>query len=120
LVEPEGRDTFDSNRIYKFSRIARFKETRQLDTFTLSRQIDLNRPDLALRVLNQILKEGERPERILGGLRYAWERSAAHPVEMKKRLKFLLNCDLEIKTGKLKPSFSLEKLVISLCGLSRQ
>ena len=114
----EKRDDF-INRIYKFTRIIRFKETRRLDAFILSRQIDLNRPDLALRVLNQILKEGERPERILGGLRYAWERSAAHPVEMRKRLKFLLNCDLEIKTGKLKPSFALEKLVLSLCGLTK-
>ena len=111
----EKKDGF-INSVYRFTKAIRFKETKQLDTFFLSRQIDLNRPDLALRVLNQILKEGERPERILGGLRYAWERGIAHPVEMKRRLKLLLNCDLEIKTGKLKPGFALEKLVISLCG----
>lgn len=104
------------NRISKFARIIRFRAIMQLDTFTLNRQIDLKRPDLALRVLNQILKEGERPERILGGLRYAWERGVATPFEMKKRLSLLLNCDLEIKTGKLKPAFALEKLVINLCG----
>jgi DNA polymerase III delta subunit len=111
----EKKDGF-INSVYRFTKVISFKETKQLDTFFLSRQIDLNRPDLALRVLNQILKDGERPERILGGLRYAWERGIAHPVEMKKRLKLLLNCDLEIKTGKLKPVFALEKLVISLCG----
>ena len=112
------RDEF-INRIYGFIKATRFNEARKLDTFVLSRQIELNRPDLALRVLNQILKAGERPEMILGGLRYAWEKGIAHPVEMKRRLKLLLNCDLEIKTGKLKPAFALEKLVISLCGLGK-
>lgn len=114
----ERKDEF-INSICRFTKIIRFKETRQLDAFTLNRQIELKRPDLALRVLNQILKDGERPERILGGLRYAWERGVAQPAEMKKRLKFLLNCDLEIKTGKLKPAFALEKLVISLCGFGK-
>jgi DNA polymerase III delta subunit len=111
----EKRDEF-INRISKITRIIRFREIRQLDTFTLNRQIELKKPDLALKVLNQILKEGERPERILGGLRYAWERGIDTPFEMKKRLSLLLNCDLEIKTGKLKPAFALEKLVINLCG----
>jgi len=29
-----------------------------------------------------------------------------------------LGADLEIKTGRLKPTFALEKLVVSLCGFS--
>jgi DNA polymerase III delta subunit len=114
----ERKDEF-LNTISRSCKVARFQETSKPDTFTLVRQIDLNKPDLALRALNQILNDGERPERILGGLRYAWERGVAHPAEMKRRLKLLLNCDLEIKTGKLKPVFALEKLVIGLCGLSK-
>ena len=67
--------------------------------------------------LSKLLEEGERPERILGGLRYAWERDAASPLETRRRLKALLTCDIEIKTGKIKPVFALERLVIKLCGL---
>lgn len=114
----EKRDAF-INGVFRSARVLRFKEVSRPDTFILSRQIELRRPDMALKVLNQILKEGERPERVLGGLRYAWERSCAHPEEMRRRLKSLLNCDLEIKTGKLKPAVALEKLVISLCGLAK-
>lgn len=77
----------------------------------------MNKPDYALRILNELLRNGERPERILGGLRYAWEREFTPGVEAKRRLKLLLNCDINIKTGKLKPNFALEKLVISLCSL---
>ncbi len=112
----EKKDEF-INLIYKFTKVVRFRETRPLDVFALSRQIQLGKADLALRILNQILREGERPERILGGLRYAWERDVTYPVDIKRKLKLLLNCDLEIKTGKLKPAFALEKLVVSLCGL---
>jgi hypothetical protein len=57
--------------------------------------------------------------RILGGLGYTWERDVMAPLEAKRRLKLLLNCDVEIKTGRLKPNFALEKLVISLCGAAK-
>jgi DNA polymerase III delta subunit len=105
------------NSLFRYAKVYRFKETVPLDAFALNRQIALKRPDYALRVLSKLLEEGERPERILGGLRYAWERDAASPLETRRRLKALLNCDIEIKTGKIKPVFALERLVIKLCGL---
>ncbi len=64
----------------------------------------------------RLLENGERPERILGGLRYAVEKTTYHPLESKKRLKFLLNCDTDIKTGRLKAEFALERLVVALCA----
>jgi len=107
------------NHVYRYAKVYHFKETKQPDTFTLSRQIALKKPDYALRVLNQLLKAGERPERILGGLRYSLERDAAGALTMKRRLRLLLNCDIDIKTGRLKPVFALERLVINLCGLRK-
>ncbi len=104
--------------IYKNAKIMRFKENPRIDTFTLNRSISMRKPDYALCVLDQLLKEGERPERILGGLRYAWEKDATGRPQARKRFKLLLSCDLEIKTGKLKPVFALEKLVVSLCSLT--
>lgn len=103
----------------RYAKTYYFKETKRPDTFTLNRQIALKRPDYALRVLNQLLKAGERPERILGGLRYSLERETAPPLEMKRKLRFLLNCDIDIKTGKIKPVFALERLIIKLCGLGK-
>lgn len=103
-------------RICRYAQIYHFKETARLDTFYLSRQIDLKRGDFALRILNQLLKEGEKPERILGGLRYIWQREITEPLQIRKRVKLLLNCDLEIKTGRLRPDFALEKLVVRLCS----
>ena len=99
-------------------KVLRFKETVNPDTFVLNRQIELRKADSALRLLEQLLKNGEAPERILGGLRYAWEKQGDRNVSSKRKLKLLLGCDLEIKTGRLKPAFALEKLVISLCSFA--
>ena len=114
----EPRDEFLS-RISKYAQAYYFKEIIPPDTFMLVRQIDLRRPDYALRLLSQLLQNGERPERILGGLRYAWERNLSHPLEKRKRLRLILNCDIDIKTGRLKACFALEKLVVNLCCLSK-
>lgn len=114
----EKGDRFISN-LYRYSKAFRFKESIHPDAFDLSRQISMKRPDYALKILNQLLKEGEKPERILGGLRYAWEKDITPALEVKRRLKLLLNCDLDIKTGRLKPNFALEKLVLGLCGLTK-
>lgn len=104
--------------INKYVKILRFKETLPLNTFTLGRQIEERRPDNALKILSQLIKDGERPERILGGLRYSLENNMRNAVGLRRRIKLLLNCDIEIKTGKLKPVFALEKLVVNLCALS--
>ena len=97
--------------------VLRFKETVNPDAFVLNRQIELRKTDFALRILNQLLKNGEAPERILGGLRYSWEKQGIVAGDARRKLKLLLNCDIEIKTGRLKSAFALEKLVVSLCGI---
>lgn len=107
-------------QVVKKSRVMRFKETIPPDTFALARNIEAGRQDYALRVLHQLLKKGEKPERILGGLRYGLLRSASSVLEKKKRLRLLLACDVEIKTGRLKPVFALEKTVVGLCGWVRR
>ncbi|MCM8801054.1 MAG: hypothetical protein NC912_03455 [Candidatus Omnitrophica bacterium] len=100
-----------------FVKIHRFKQSYLLNTFTLIRQIELNHPETALKVLNQLLEGEEKPERLLGSLRSAFQSHLLNPIIFKKRLKALLHCDLEIKTGRLNPHFALEKLIINLCYL---
>ncbi len=99
--------------------IMRFRETTNPDAFALARQIESRKADPALRLLNQLLNNGEAPERILGGLRYAWEKNNLGTQEARRMLKLLLACDIEIKTGRLKPACALEKLIVSLCCLAQ-
>jgi DNA polymerase III delta subunit len=112
--EDNLRDSF-IQQLKRCAKVSHFKETVRLNTFTLARYIELGKADYALSVLNQLLTDGERPERIIGGLRYNWERKTVSAYQKKRELRFLLECDLDIKTGRLKPNLALEKLVISLC-----
>jgi len=98
-----------------YATITRFRETVDPDTFALARQIESKKADAALRLLNELLSNGEAPERILGALRFAWERQNTGSMDSRRRLKLLLACDIEIKTGRLKPACALEKLIVSLC-----
>jgi DNA polymerase III delta subunit len=116
MEQQSGKDAFIRN-INKYAKVIRFKEAVPLNTFNLSRQIEEKRPDNALNILSQLIKDGERPERILGGLRYSLENNMKDVTVLRRRIKLLLNCDIEIKTGKLKPVFALEKLVVNLCAL---
>lgn len=112
------KDTFIS-RLARYAQIVRFKESVRLDTFTLSRSIKQQKTDYALWVLSQLLESGIKAEQILGGLRYVFEEEGTKSLEAKKRMKILLNCDIDIKTGRLKPSFALEKLVVNLCCFNK-
>jgi len=117
FAQYDSRDELIKN-ISAGGQILRFKETVNPDTFALNRQIQLKKTDSALRLLNQLLENGEAPERILGGLRYAWEKQDAASLNARKKLKLLVSADLEIKTGRLKPAFALEKLVVNLCSFA--
>lgn len=111
----DARDEFFRS-ISRYTQNFPFPGKRLPDAFVLSRQIKNRDTHAALKVLGQLLSEGEKPERIMGGLRYDWERDAFPAAEMRRRLRLLLACDVEIKTGRLKPDFALEKLVIGLCA----
>jgi DNA polymerase III delta subunit len=118
VEQQDQKDTFVKN-IYNYVQVFRFREQTRLDVFTLGRFIELKKPESALRILNQLLEKGEKPEWILNGLRYSLGRNIAYPQETRKRLKLMLNCDIDIKMGRLKPVFALEKLVVSLSSFSK-
>ncbi len=135
----DERDQF-FNQISSLVKLINFRQSKQINAFTLARQIMhpvrdfysnglkaslktgpgfLNtrqkRVKSAMRLLRQLLLQGEKPEKILGAFRYQLHQERLDFPEKKKRLMFLLNCDIDIKTGRLKPEFALERLLIRLC-----
>ena len=48
-------------------------------------------------------------------MRYQLTKQSLNPDERVKKIDLLLAADLTIKTGKLKPEFALEALVVRLC-----
>lgn len=115
------KDDFFSKLIRYSREVIHFKKSFLTDTFTLSHFIEEKKTAVALRTLHQLLAGGKKPQMIIGSLRYAWEKDASiSSWEMKRRLALLLHCDLEIKTGRLKPDyFALEKMIVNLCALGK-
>lgn len=100
----------------KHCRVSYFKEKRQWTVFDLARAMEARDCRESLGILNRLLSDGEKPERLLGGLRASWQRRMNDPRELERRLRLLLDCDVAIKTGRLKPTLVLERLVIGLCA----
>lgn len=116
-VEP--KDDFISG-ISRRAKVCRFQEAPAgPDTFALKDYIEARKTQPALKTLNQLLDSGKKPEMILGALRALWERQGLASLRQQKRIKALLVCDIDIKTGRLKANLALERLVIGLCGIAR-
>ncbi|MCG8432024.1 MAG: hypothetical protein MJA29_12745 [Candidatus Omnitrophica bacterium] len=126
-AEPKARHDAFLKSIAARASVERSEELPRVDAFTLCRQIESRRCAEALRILKKLLDSGEKPERILGGLRYAWERGPRAPSGSPvyrggasrgrtRPMRLLLECDKNIKTGRLKPQLALEKLIIALSG----
>lgn len=118
LLDISRRDALDPflKAIAPYTKAVNFHQAVRANTFKLCDELERKMITPALKMLHQLFLEGEKPERILGGLRYRWERDCALSArERTRRLNLLLNCDRDIKRGRLRPEFSLEKLLISLC-----
>lgn len=114
LVIPGGENPFLS-QIRKIAKPLNFSAGQNANAFTLARALESRRPDYALNILSDLLKQGERPERILGALRSQLMRYPSAK-EKSRRIALLLEADLNVKTGRLKPpQLALEALVVKLC-----
>jgi DNA polymerase III delta subunit len=96
-----------------------FRTTRKLGVFDLTEAIVEGKPTTALRILNTLLNNKEKPHSILGGLFWQWEniKDRLSLERFRQGLKLLLDTDIRIKTGKLDEGFALELVIIRLSYL---
>ena len=113
-VIPKEENLF-LNKILKIARAVYFKTRESVNAFGLARAVERRQPDQALNILVDLFKAGEKPERILGALRYQLISRGLNPQDRIKKINLLLETDVNLKTGKLRPEFALEALVVRLC-----
>lgn len=102
-------------QIRKAAKTFNFTSGQDANAFTLARALENRQSGSALNILSDLLRQGERPERILGALRSQLTRCAGAK-ERLRRIALLLEADLNVKTGRLKPAqLALEALVVKLC-----
>lgn len=113
-IEKDNPEDKFINLLKIYARVLPFKEERPLNIFDLKKYIEAKKINLSLKTLHQLLLQGERPEQILGNLRVQVEGESSNSLEKRRKIKAILDCDIEIKTSRLKPVFALEKLLIRL------
>ncbi len=111
---PREQNVF-SGRLLKMAKVVNFKSQPEINAFGLARTIERGNAAGALNILADLLAGGERPERILGALRYQFVRPGLPLEEVRDKIRLLLETDNNLKTGRIKGSFALEALVVRLC-----
>lgn len=121
ILDFEKNDPQDNllKTLKKHGQIFYFKERPVSDAFDLAEAIKTKDLSSALVLLHRLLSDGHRPETILGGLRSSLENYIFSPVLWSKAARYLLLCDIELKTTGLRPRefgerFALEKLLVRL------
>lgn len=109
-----SRDDTFLNRVAMVAKSVGCQPRNNLDAFALADAIGRKQTEAALNILSDLFKRGEKPEKILGGLRYRLTRNAFNQNDRITKVGLLLDADLKIKTGRLKPEFALEALIIRL------
>lgn len=102
----------NNNQVKIFS----FKRSFYPSVFSLARLVSQKKTQDALLVLNELVNQKTRPEKIIGGLRYQWEKEDLSSKEKIRRFNILLEADSNIKTGVLNPELALEVLLMKLCN----
>ncbi len=110
----DSKDKFISE-ISKHAKVLRFRALQKINAFDLAEALEKKDLILSLSILSKLLSKDERPEKILGGLRYKWMNDLLGFTERKERISLLLDTDLNLKRGRLKPEFALELLITKLC-----
>ena len=120
ILDTEISDLNNNKFVLEISRYTRnftFKREKPPSVFDLADAIARKNAQAALGILSKIISKGEKPHRLLGGLSWKWSkmRNYLKPEEFNRGIEALLETDVNIKLGKLKPNFALELLIIKLC-----
>jgi DNA polymerase III delta subunit len=85
------------------ARLVRFREDEPLNVFDLGRSIVERQAARALQTLEELLRHRERPEKILGGLSWQWEKFFSQkrigPKGYARGVKLMLDADRKLKSS---------------------
>ncbi len=99
------------------AQIIEFFSQQKLNVFDMTRAIERQKGNDALKILHSLLTNGEHPLQILGGLVWFWgkTRIKMSAARFEKGLLALQEADLNIKRSRLQSEYALELLIVKLC-----
>lgn len=103
----------------KSAKTYRFSSDPQANVFDMTRAMSARNPGKALKILSELLAEGNHPLQIIGALIWFWGKSKNQMSRerFKEGLDDLKEADLNIKRSRLSPEQAVELLVVKLSSL---
>ena len=100
-----------------FVKVIRLEKTAELNAFALTKTISRRNSKESLKILSDLLSQGNHPLQIMGALVWSWGQARAEisTSQFQSGLRALREADLNIKRSRLKPEYALEVLVVKLC-----
>ncbi len=106
--------------IVSFGQVVQFKKaTAPKRLFDMTNAMEAKKHEEALKNLLLLLKDGNHPLQVMGGLIWFWGKNKGRVTKQNfiKGLQFIQEADLNIKRSKIEPQYALEVLVLKLCLL---
>lgn len=106
------------SRLSSLAEISSSGHEKELSVFDMTRMIELNKKTDALKILFELIENGQHPLQILGGLVWFWGKSKGKISfeRYEKGLKDIQEADLNIKRSRLDSVYAIEVLVVKLSG----
>ena len=87
--------------------------------FDVTKAMSQNQPSEALKLLRDVMDDGQHPLQLIGGILWFWKNQ---PLKLaagrkEKGLRLIQEADLNIKRSRMMPEQSVEVLVVKLCSL---
>lgn len=120
VLEAEELDAKDM-LLKKFGRkvnVGWFSPKLRHNVFDLMRAVSQGQKAEALKLLDELLKDGDYPLQVIGGMFWKWknDKRQVSSERFRKGLLAFKQADLDIKRSRLKPEHALEVLVVKLCS----
>ncbi len=97
--------------------VVHFGRKRNASVFDLTDAIAARRGTKALKLLAQLLEQGDHPLKILGGIGWFWGtmKGKVSVEDFESGLRSLREADVNIKRSRVQPAHALEIAVVRLC-----
>ena len=106
-------------KFHKKADIFDFSGKAKQNVFDMTKAMSARRAPEALRILSELLSEGDQPLQMMGALVWFWRKTKDRlsAVRYAEGLQYLQEADLNIKRSRLRPDYALELVVVKLTGL---
>ena len=114
----DGKTTFYKKMSVR-SKLIRVKSFVKRNVFDVTNAMERNRVGEALRILTQLIEEGQHPLQIMGVLIWFWGKmkTCVKQETFNKGLLAFQKADSDIKRSRVNPKYALEILLTKLCLL---